>query len=81
VRNDLLKYTFKRQQFITEELIQVLVNDGYPSSHPVIKENLNSPYEIEQLFDDVETSKVAAILRMVEYEIGDYAVQDTLLVC
>jgi aminopeptidase N len=42
---------------------------AYPSSHPVVKP-IYFFYDIEQLFDDVESSKVAAILRMVEYEIG-----------
>ena len=42
---------------------------AYPSSHPIIKP-IYFYYDIEQLFDSVETAKVAAILRMVEYEIG-----------
>jgi aminopeptidase N len=37
-------------------------------------------YDIEQLFDDVETSKVAAVLRMIEYEIGDFALWRALTV-
>lgn len=57
------------EQFVTEELIHVLVDDAFPSSHPVIKE-VDSIEEIDQLFDNVETSKGAAILRMIEYEIG-----------
>jgi aminopeptidase N len=67
-----------KEQFITEELINVLVEDGYPSSHPVIKD-LYSFYDIEQLFDTVETSKVAAIFRMVEYEIGDSILLSALI--
>ena len=43
---------------------------GYPCSPPVSKP-VNSPYEIEQLFDDVERSKGAAILRMMELEVGE----------
>lgn len=46
---------------------------AYPSSHPVVKD-VNSPEDIDQLFDSVETSKGAAILRMMEYEIGPYDV-------
>lgn len=34
--------------------------------------NVNSPEEIDQLFDVVETSKGAAILRMMENEIGTF---------
>jgi aminopeptidase N len=44
---------------------------AYPSSHPVIK-NVETPEEIDQLFDVVETSKGAAVFRMMEYEIGEY---------
>ncbi|CAF0970213.1 unnamed protein product [Brachionus calyciflorus] len=54
-------------QFITEELIRVLVDDAFPSSHPVIK-NINTPFEIEEYFDSVERSKTAAIFRMMEEE-------------
>lgn len=43
---------------------------GYPSSHPVVKP-IYQFYDIEQLFDSVETTKVASILRMIEYEIGE----------
>lgn len=48
-------------------MIYALVDDGYPSSHPVFK-NLSSPYEIEEYFDDVESTKAAAIFRMAEEE-------------
>lgn len=58
------------QQFITEELVNVLIDDGYPSSHPVSKP-LDDPYEIEQYFDNIERSKGAAILRMAVNEIGE----------
>ena len=57
----------KIEQFITEELIDVLVEDSYPSSHPVLKPT-NSPYEIEEYFDRVERSKVVGVLRMIEAE-------------
>jgi aminopeptidase N len=38
---------------------------AYPSSHPVEK-NVSSPYEIEEYFDEVESTKAAAIIRMAE---------------
>jgi aminopeptidase N len=44
-----------------------LVDDAYPSSHPIYK-NINNPYEIEEYFDEVESSKAAAIFKMVEEE-------------
>jgi aminopeptidase N len=52
------------------KIILILIIKGYPSSHPVIKP-INNVYDIEEAFDSVETAKVASILRMVEYEIGD----------
>ncbi len=52
---------------MTEELVRVLIDDGYPSSHPISKE-VTTPYELEAFFDDIETAKAAAIIKMVEYE-------------
>jgi glutamyl aminopeptidase len=54
-------------EFITEELIPTLILDGYPSSHPIIKP-INNAYEIEEFYDEIESSKAAAILRWVETE-------------
>lgn len=51
-------------------MITTLIDDGYPSSHPINK-TLDDPYEIEQYFDSVERTKAAAVLRMIEYEVGD----------
>ena len=50
--------------------MKILIIKGYPSSHPVVKP-IYYLSDIEQAFDGVETAKVAAILRMVEYEIGE----------
>lgn len=44
-----------------------MVDDAYPSSHPVIKD-IDSPYEIEEYFDSVERAKAAAVFRMMEEE-------------
>lgn len=41
--------------------------DGFPSSHPISKP-IENPYEIEEYFDFIESSKTAALLRMVEKE-------------
>jgi aminopeptidase N len=60
-------------------LITTLIDDGYPSSHPVNK-TLDDPYEIEQYFDYVERTKAAAILRMIEYEVGDAAFINAIIV-
>ena len=60
-------------------MITTLIDDGYPSSHPINK-TLDDPYEIEQYFDSVERTKAAAILRMIEYEVGDAEFIDAIIV-
>jgi aminopeptidase N len=47
--------------------VPTLILDGYPSSHPIIKPIINA-YDIEEFFDEIESSKSAAILRWVETE-------------
>lgn len=54
-----------------------MVDDGYPSSHPIYKP-ISNPYEIEEYFDDIESSKGAAILRMVEEELNYAKMVDAL---
>lgn len=41
---------------------------------------MNSPFEIDQLFDSVESSKATAILRMMEYEVGENEFKLALIV-
>jgi glutamyl aminopeptidase len=64
-------------------LIQVLHYSrflkGDHLSHPVIKP-ISNPYEIEEYFDRIETSKVAAVLRMIEEEIGQEKLLEALIV-
>jgi aminopeptidase N len=48
-------------------------------SHPVIKP-ISNPYEIEEYFDRIETSKVAAVLRMIEEEVGEDKLLEALRV-
>jgi hypothetical protein len=71
---NLLKFLFKMVNCYLSikitKIIKILNIKGYPSSHPVIKP-INNVYDIEEAFDSVETAKVAAILRMIEYEIGE----------
>lgn len=59
------------EQFITEELVDTILQDGYPSSHPIQKP-ITNPYEIEEYFDSIETTKTASILRMIENEFSVY---------
>lgn len=48
-------------------MVETIIQDGYPSTHPIYK-NINNPYEVEEYFDSVETTKTASILRMLENE-------------
>ena len=57
-----------------------MVYDGYPSSHPVEKPNIETPYELEAYFDIIESSKAAAIIRMVEYEQPGQVIVDAMIV-
>ena len=60
-------------------MITTLIDDGYPSSHPINK-TLDDPYEIEQYFDSVERTKAAAVLRMIENEVSDAVFIDAIIV-
>ena len=43
-----------------------MFDDGMSTSHPILK-SVNTPAEIDQLFDSIETTKATAILRMADY--------------
>jgi hypothetical protein len=74
------KCFLKLGQFITEELIYALVDDAYPSTHPIYKP-INNPYEIDEYFDEVEKTAAAAIFRMVEEEKNIAEMYDAITVC
>lgn len=54
---------------MTEELIYILTEDAYPSSHPVVKE-VQAPNQINEFFDNVVNSKASALLDMLEGKIS-----------
>jgi aminopeptidase N len=54
-----------------------LYDKGYPSSHPIFK-NVSSPYEIEEYFDSIESSKAASIFRMLENEVNEAQMFDAI---
>ena len=64
---------------MVNEVIETIISDGYPSSHPIQKP-INNPYEIEEYFDNIETSKTAAVLRMLEDEFNWAKMEGALVV-
>lgn len=43
-----------------------MYDDALSSAHPVQK-SVNSPTEIDELFDSIETTKATALLKMADY--------------
>lgn len=72
-------FDLKLDQFITEEMVPTLIDDGFPSSHPIFK-NITNPYEIDEYFDDIESSKAAAIVRWVENIVGTAQIDKAIIV-
>lgn len=60
------------------ELIPVMWDDGKPSSHAVIVQNVTDSAEITSLFDSITYSKGASILRMLEKIVGSDKFRDGL---
>ena len=58
---------------------QIFIATAYPSSHPVIKD-IRNPYEINEYFDSIETSKATAVLRMIEGELTKEKFLSSLIV-
>ncbi|CAF3461054.1 unnamed protein product [Rotaria sp. Silwood1] len=53
-------------QFYTGELLPTMFDDSLSTSHPILKP-VNSPAQINELFDSIETTKATAILKMADY--------------
>ncbi|CAF2968141.1 unnamed protein product [Rotaria sp. Silwood2] len=53
-------------QFSTGELLPTMFDDSLSTSHPILKP-VNSPAQINELFDSIETTKATAILRMADH--------------
>jgi len=56
--------------FLSGETSGAMVRDSLSTTHPIHVE-VNSPDEIEAIFDDISYGKGASILRMIEYFLGE----------
>ncbi|MEM0289554.1 MAG: M1 family metallopeptidase [Metallosphaera sp.] len=56
-------------EFLLDETAGALLKDSIPTTHP-IEATVNTPQEVEQIFDDISYGKGASILRMIESYIG-----------
>jgi aminopeptidase N len=57
---------YKNDQFITQYLIPVMYDDGYPSSSHPVSATVVTPAEINTLFDSITYDKGSSLLRMLE---------------
>jgi tricorn protease interacting factor F2/3 len=62
------------EDFLKDETTLAMARDSLKSTHPIEVE-VNSPDEIDQLFDDISYSKGASIIRMIEDYVGAAAFQ------
>ncbi|MHA2068924.1 MAG: M1 family metallopeptidase, partial [Candidatus Thorarchaeota archaeon] len=58
-----------REDFLKNETFKAMDRDSLRNTHP-IEVNIESPSEIEQIFDEISYSKGANILRMIEEYMG-----------
>ncbi|XP_077985458.1 aminopeptidase N-like [Glandiceps talaboti] len=58
------------EQFVNDEVHEVFELDGLGSSHPVLVD-VGKPDEITEIFDTISYSKGAAIIRMMNYILGE----------
>ncbi len=56
-------------EFLLDETAGALLKDSIPTTHPV-ETKVNTPEEVEQIFDDISYGKGASILRMIESYLG-----------
>lgn len=64
-------------QFIVEQLHVALSADSLESTHPLTHE-VNTPDEIEDMFDAISYNKGASVIRMIEHIIGSEQFRDAL---
>uniref|UniRef100_H2YEN6 Aminopeptidase n=1 Tax=Ciona savignyi TaxID=51511 RepID=H2YEN6_CIOSA len=60
-------------QFVVSDLQRALNVDGLVSSRPIVAENVNTPSDINALFDTISYSKGACIIRMINQFAGEAA--------
>lgn len=68
--NDLFPDFKMRDQFINDHVIPIMWEDGFVSSRP-IKFDVSSQVDITFMFEQLTTSKSAAIVRMLKSIVGD----------
>jgi aminopeptidase N len=71
--------TKKDVQFLIDNKIPVMYDDGFESSHPVIYD-IKNPDEIGQIFDSITYDKGSSLLFMLENTVGDHNFRDGLRV-
>uniref|UniRef100_H2YEN8 Aminopeptidase n=1 Tax=Ciona savignyi TaxID=51511 RepID=H2YEN8_CIOSA len=62
-----------QNQFVVSDLQRALNVDGLVSSRPIVAENVNTPSDINALFDTISYSKGACIIRMINQFAGEAA--------
>jgi tricorn protease interacting factor F2/3 len=60
--------------FVSSETSSAMFRDSLSTTHP-IEAHVNTPEEVEQIFDDISYGKGASVLRMIEAYIGKEAFQ------
>ncbi|CAK8674728.1 unnamed protein product [Clavelina lepadiformis] len=60
-------------QFVVSDLHRAMNVDGLTSSRPIVAENVETPSDINALFDTISYSKGACIIRMINHFVGDDA--------
>ena len=58
-------------QFVVGDLHTAFNVDGLTTSRPIVAENVETPDDINALFDDITYEKAGSIIRMINRFIGD----------
>ena len=67
------------EQFVTEDLQDVLMTDGLGTSHPIYVP-VYHPDEINEIFDKISYSKGASVIRMMNDFLGESTFRNGLSV-
>ena len=66
--------------FVISDLRDAMSVDALTSSRPIVAENIETPAQINGLFDDISYSKGGCIIRMIEHFTGENAFKTGLKV-
>lgn len=58
------------ERYVYNEVYATMRFDSYESSHP-ISVQVNHPYEIQQIFDDISYGKASCVIRMMVHFLGE----------